>query len=329
MSSENASVDSGKNYLVIDLSGGPRGSDYPYRFTDDPPNIEDDTCRTTELWLRHIPAGTFIMGDSTGLAESRKIHCYPEETAHEVTLTEDFYLGIFQCTQKQYELITGSNPSYFKGDTRPVETISFNELCGDDPYYNSLFKGSSFSRCLSDFQFFLPTEAQWEYACRLRADGTTWNTDLNSGRNFGPKDSSPMKELGRFVGNSEWEPGSKSDGRGGYGEHTKVGCYRPSEMGLYDMHGNVHEHCQDWVSKDIDYHYSWREGRTNPSGPNLPLLQQRVVRGGGWGWDPDLDGCRCSARFPVNPSEKYCYLGFRIACDIKWGQKWKKFWDEF
>ncbi len=118
MSLENASVDNGRTYLVIDLSEESKASDYFYRFTDDPPNIKDDTCRTTELWLRRIPAGTFIMGDSTALAESRKKEWHlldAEETAHEVTLTEDFYLGIFPCTQKQYELIMGGNPSEFRG----------------------------------------------------------------------------------------------------------------------------------------------------------------------------------------------------------------------
>ncbi len=172
---------------------------------------------------------------------------------------------------------------------------------------------------MNDFLFFLPTEAQWEYACRLRADGTTWNTDLNSGRNLVSEDASPMMELGRFVENSEWVPGEQSDGVGGYAEHTKVGCYKPSEIGLYDMHGNVYEQCQDWVSNDIDYHYSWSEQHINPSGPHLPLPWQRVARGGGW--NAKAFGCRCSSRLPVRTSEKYSFLGFRIACDIKYGEK--------
>ena len=91
-------------YLVIDLSGGADAERYPFRESNVGPDLSGDVCRTTELWLRRIPAGTFVMG-------SPEDEGFSNETQHQVTLTQDYYIGVFEVTQKQYELVTGSNPS--------------------------------------------------------------------------------------------------------------------------------------------------------------------------------------------------------------------------
>ena len=242
------------NYVVVDLSGGTTARSYPVRYTDAKPNVNDDTCRTTELWLRRIPKGTFMMGSP----EDELGHSSDEEL-HEVTLTQDFYIGVFEFTQKQWELVAGSNPSDFKGDCRPVENVSYDIIRGTSatggagwPEYGYVVDMNSFLGILRNktgLTFDLPMEAQWEYACRA---GTT--TAFNSGKNLislDDKDAN-MAEVGRYIFN-------RNDEKGGYVEHTKVGSYRPNAWGLYDMHGNVNEWCLD------------RQGNTS-----------RAIRGGNW-----------------------------------------------
>ena len=112
-------------YLVIDLET------WQYRYTDTAPNLADDTCRTTELWLRYIPEGEFMMGPPAD-----ELGCYKEEVRHKVTLTKPFYIGVFECTQAQWEYVMGegNRPSYFNNDdyyaTRPVEKVSYDMIRG-------------------------------------------------------------------------------------------------------------------------------------------------------------------------------------------------------
>ena len=95
-------------------------TEWKVRYTNDGPDLTDDTCRTTELWLRYIPAGRFTMG-----SPEDELGRFDDETQHEVTLTQPFYIGVFECTQRQWELVMGDRPSGFKNDdyyaTRPVE----------------------------------------------------------------------------------------------------------------------------------------------------------------------------------------------------------------
>ena len=257
-------VDFTFDYLVVDLNTG------AVTPSTTGPDLSDDTCRTTELWLRRIPKGTFTMGspeDEVGRSSN--------ETQHQVTLTEDFYIGVFEITQKQYSLIQGSNQSYYNGDTRPVECVSYNAIRGTGstagagwPTYGHAVDSGSFLgklRAKTGQTFDLPTEAQWEYACRA---GTT--TALNTGKNLTSTDrDSAMDEAGRYDYNQK-------DGKGGYSSnHTKVGSYLPNAWGLYDMHGNVWEWCLDWWKFD-----QGSSAVTDPKGPNS--ASGRVVRGGNW-----------------------------------------------
>lgn len=255
-------VDFTSDYLVVNLNTG------AVTPSTTGPDLSDDACRTTELWLRRIPKGTFTMGSPEG-----EVGRYSNETRHQVTLTEDFYIGVFEITQKQYSLIYGSNPSYYKGDTRPVEYVSYDAIRGTGstagagwPSYGHVVDSGSFLgklRAKTGQTFDLPTEAQWEYACRA---GTT--TALNTGKNLTSADKdSAMDEAGRYNYN-------QNDGKGGYSSnHTKVGSYLPNAWGLYDMHGNVWEWCLDWYKS-----YLGSSAVTDPKGPESGC--NRVVRGG-------------------------------------------------
>jgi len=257
-------------YMVIDLSGGPKAKKYPVSYETKPPDLDFDTCRTKELWLRLIPAGTFMMGSpdnelgrETGVGSG----LIGNETLHQVTLTQPFYIGVFEVTQRQYELVMGTNPSQHKGNTRPVEQVSYDDLRGKEkgkqwPENNDVDDTSFFGvlRAKTGLLADLPTEAQWEYACRA---GTT--TALNSGKNLTDKDKCQnAAEVGRY-GN---------DGKGKFVEHTKVGMYKPNAWGLYDMHGNVWEFCLDWPIGNLG-----TLPVTDPKGAESG--SRPVVRGGG------------------------------------------------
>lgn len=223
-------------YMVVDISPGPEASAYKVSFLDDvPPDGWTDEYKTSKIVFRHIPAGTFTMGAPAGEIGQ---HSAKQETLHEVTLTHDFWIGIFEVTQRQWELVMGTRPSQFSNPsdyaTRPVENVSFNDIRGmsmdlhkplSDAVDSSCFIGRMRNR--TELHFDLPTEAQWEYACRA---GTS--TALNSGKNLSnAKRDGAMGKVGRYLHNG--------------GVSAKVGSYEPNAFGIYDMHGNVWEMCLD------------------------------------------------------------------------------------
>ncbi len=292
-------------YMVVDLSGGPDATNYPVRYSATAPDVTKDDCRTTELWLRLILPGTFMMG-----SPEEELGHQSNETLHKVTLTKPFYIGIFEVTQKQYQLVMGTKPSWKPGDTRPVECVNYNMLRGTVngsswPVSYQVDDGSFFFvlRTKTSLLFDLPTEAQWEYACRA---GTS--SSLNSGKNITSTGSDTnMAELGRYTYN-------RSDGKGGYSEHTKVGSYLPNTWGLYDMHGNVMEWCLD---KYVDNLGS--DVVVDPKGDLSS--RNRVMRGGHWGDSPSgggytAQGCRSASRCSMSPDRNYNQgaHGFRLVC---------------
>ncbi len=282
-------------YLVIDLSGGADAASYPVRFAAAGPDLASDTCRTTELWLKLILPGTFTMGSPTD-----ELGRWSDETQHSVTLTKPYYMGVFQMTQKQYTLVMGSNPSSYTGDTRPVECVSYNDIRGTSLGANwpahAQVDATSFLgkiRARTALNFDLPTEAQWEYACRA---GTT--TALNNGRDLSSTgQDAAMDEVGRYYYN-------RNDGKGGYSSgHTKVGSYAPNAWGLYDMHGNVYEWCLDWYGSYAT------SAVTDPVGSASG--SDRVLRGGYYYF---AQGCRSASRYYSYPSYGGNYIGFRLCC---------------
>ena len=286
-------------YCVIDLSGGPSASSYPVSYVPDVSAVPGgtfnaDEFKTTKLVLRRIEPGTFKMCGE-----------------YDVTLTKPFYIGIFEVTQKQYQLVMGNNPSKFKGDMRPVEKVSYNDIRGSSEGAkwpaSSAVDGKSFMgrlRTRTKLDFDLPTEAQWEYACRA---GTT--SEYNNG---GDTEKDLMKQ-GRFALNQKsrgWKESDsdfarhKPDGRGGHlANHTAVGSYVPNRWGLYDMHGNVWEWCCNWSG---DLANSLADPKGAASG------DARVLRGGSW-----CDGarsCRSALRIRNFPGDRCYNFGFRLCC---------------
>lgn len=199
-------------YMVIDLSGGTSATSYSVSYLSSVPEGGwTDEYKTTKMVLRRCKAGTFKMGN-----------------AYTTTLTKDFFIGVFEVTQKQYVLVTGSNPvlsneSTLYGDTMPVCKLDYTRIRGSD---SSDISENSFMgrlRTKSGIAFDLPTEAQWEYACRA---GTT------SAYNNGGDLESDLAQLGRYEGNAHI---------GGSLRPAIPGQYAPNAWGLYDMHGNVQE----------------------------------------------------------------------------------------
>ena len=288
-------------YMVVDLSGGSSASSYPVSYLADVPQGGwPNEYKTTKLVLRKIEPGTFTMGSPSGeIGENRN-----SEYQHQVTLTKAFYIGVFETTQKQFELVTDWNNSMYKAIDDPVETVSYEDLrgktAGNNWPANSDVDDNSFFgrlRTKTGLRFDLPTEAQWEYACRAET-----TTSLNSGKNLSATDQcNEMGEVGRYYFNK------------GDGNHTTVGSYLPNAWGLYDMHGNVWEWCLDWLQFNLGTNPT-----TDPKGPVAPESgydNYRVQRSGSWG-RPASD-CRSARRTGNAKNGNNQTIGFRVTFTVE------------
>ena len=282
------------DYMVVDLSGGTNASAYPviyYRTLADLPGgvgVNSEAYKTTNMVFRRIPAGAFTMGSPTN-----ELGRY-DEPQYQVILTQPMYMGVFEVTQKQWERVMGTWPSYFTNasyrDSRPVETVSYGAIRGLSAETNWPSSGAvdadSFMgklRARTGKAFDLPTDSQWEYAGRA---GTT--TALTSGKNLTAVSScTNMSEVGRYWYNGG--SGHTPNGDISVGS-AKVGSYLPNAWGLYDIHGNVWEWCLDW--------YPGYEG------------SDHVVRGGSWAYS--ARNCRVGSRHSPIPDD-YIGVGFRAA----------------
>ncbi len=291
-----------KKYMVIDLSGGVNATSYPISYLAEVPSGGwTDEYKTTKLILRRIPSGTFLMGSPS---DEQGRYYYDWESLHQVTISKSFYIGIYEVTQKQWELVMGDNPSEYTGKARPVEKVSYDMIRGS---LNGIRWPSSSDVDATSFMgtlrtktslktFDLPTEAQWEYACRA---GTT--TALNSGKDLtGTSSCVNMDEVGRYYY-------TQSDGKGGCSEHTTVGSYLPNAWGLYDMHGNVCEWCLDWFSTSLG-----TVPVTDPVGASSGSF--RVSRGGFW--YGGANRCRSADRSLYDYSTTRGG-GFRLCCSAR------------
>ena len=222
-----------------------------------------------------IPKGKFMLG-SPESEEDRD----DDETQHEVTISKDYYLGVHEVTQAQYEKVTGANPSYFQGDeikgsssNHPVEQVSWEDAVEFCKKLSDLPEEKAAGRV-----YRLPTEAQWEYACRAGS---------KTAYSFG-ESSKSLGDYAWFDVNSQTHP---------------VGEKKANAWGLYDMHGNVLEWCSDWYGE-----YP-KDAVSDPRGPKEG--SRRVDRGGGWYYE--AADCRSANRVGLDPSTHSIYFGFRVA----------------
>lgn len=297
------------DYMVIDLSGGSSASSYPVTYLSTvPPGGWTDEYKTTKLVMRRIPTGSFTMG-----SPPNELGRISDEAQRQVTLTKDFYIGVFEVTQKQWELVMGTWPSLFNNtsyrESRPVERVSYYDI-RENPANSAISPSWPQSSQVHANSFMgklrvktglmtldLPTESQWEYACRA---GTT--TALNSGQNLTSRSSDPaMDVVGRYNSN---HPGGfdSSSSVSTYGGTAKVGSYQANAWGLYDMHGNVWEWCLDWYG-------TYLGTETDPPGAASGWV--RIPRGGHWG--NDARACRSAMRYGGDPSNRSGSFGFRTA----------------
>ncbi|MBQ7403130.1 MAG: SUMF1/EgtB/PvdO family nonheme iron enzyme [Lentisphaeria bacterium] len=231
-----------------------------------------------KLEMVKITAGSFTMGSPAG-----ELGRDEDETQRQVTLTKDYWLGKYEVTQAQWQAVMGSNPSHFKGDNLPVENVSWHDAKEFCKKLNEIYA----DKLPAGYQFDLPTEAQWEYACRA---GTT--TALNNGKDLTSSygGCANLNDVAWYYQNSG-------------GKTHNVGQKRANAWGLYDMHGNVWEWCRDWYG-------AYPGGSvTDPAGPSSGSC--RVVRGGSW--YSYASSCRSADRNYYDPSLRNYYDGFRLA----------------
>jgi uncharacterized protein (TIGR02996 family) len=227
-----------------------------------------------------ITPGRLLMG-----SPASELAHQDDETQHEVTLTKGYYLGVHPVTQAQWQEVMGNTPSHFQGENLPVEQVSWNDC-------------QEFLKKLRDQDgqaYRLPTEAEWEYACRA---GTT--TPFHFGA-----------VLNGQQANCDGNYPYNTDAKGPYLERTTaVGSYAANAWGLHDMHGNVWQWCED----DYVPTYYANSPIKDPLNVNKPRLARRVLRGGSWYLNPTY--CRAARRLGYAPEDRRDNSGFRVCLSL-------------
>jgi formylglycine-generating enzyme required for sulfatase activity/serine/threonine protein kinase len=263
--------------LVGSQQPGP-GEGEPKTPPPDTKPLPPEITNSIGMKLVLVPRGKFLMGSPTTEPERND-----DERQHEVEISKPFYLGAFEVTQAQYQQVMGANPSRFTKDNgggpdHPVEKVSWYEAVEFCKKLSALEKERSSGRI-----YRLPSEAEWEYACREAGKSQT-------PYHFGNTLSSDQANFNGNVSHT-----------------TKVGSYNHNGSGIYDMHGNVAEWCADWY----DPAYYTKSPRKDPTGP-ATATGHRVLRGGSW--DNSGPACRAAYRGRFDPGYRIDNFGFRVVC---------------
>jgi formylglycine-generating enzyme required for sulfatase activity len=263
---------------------------------------QQDAAPDGFVWIQ---GGTFTMGSSDKEPER-----FDNEIQHRVTVSS-FYMGKYEVTQKEYQEIMGTNPSRFKGDNLPVEMVSWYdavEYCNKrsqkegltpaytidknqiDPNNNNSYENDekwtvTWNENANGYR--LPTEAEWEYACRAGR-----RTPFNTGNNI-------TTDQANYNGKYPYNNNANGTNRD---KTTPVGSFAPNAWGLYDMHGNVFEWCWDWNARYAS------EPQTDPLGASSG--SNRVARGGSWG--NMARSLRSASKYAEPPDCRDNYMGFRL-----------------
>ena len=308
------------DYMVVDIST--TAATTPKRYY---PNVDflpgglfsNLLYRTSSVLMRKIPAKgvTWTMGD--------------EDSTNYVTLDDNYYMGVFEVTQAQWRMIAGTNcPAYFSNSgyaaLRPQESVRINNIrfngvdgSGGGAAYGFVSNAAPTSymgylRSRTGIMFNLPSDAQWEYACRARVGEGRWN---NGAVDTGAAAYTNMPGRCQTTGGSAKAP--DADCTPDMGGSPVVGSYAPNAWGLYDMHGGVWEICLDWYEADADIAKYAGAVNINPTNHLQTLSgetanQGRVGRGGGWGSQHTM--CHSRTRYNFTGGTSNAALGFRLCC---------------
>ena len=323
--------DNTPKYMVVDITASAINNPDKVRYYPEAEFLpggllQNPAYKTTSLVMRRIPAAgvEWTMGsvEEPGRDSER-------ETAHKVTLSDDYYIGVFPVTQGQWMRLAGYNYSVFKrsGDLnhfRPVDSVSYNEIrlvCGKDVIGNHVYADDSANlypaaphadsflgklRTLTGIAFDLPSEAQWEFAARAGHGEWRWGNGALYTQEYGCKNIP-----GRYQRNGGCLPGETWPPPSADCDETKgtsfVGSYDANGWGLYDCHGNIQEFCLGWFKKDI----------TQDGGAVITVAnssQLRVARGGAW--QMRTKECRSAFRNTTDSSGRYQTVGLRLFCPM-------------
>lgn len=242
-----------------------------------PGTLPQGVTNSIGMKLVLVPAGEFMMGSPNTEAQRQPT----EGPQHKVKITKPFFMGAYEVTQGEYEKVMGNNPSRFKDPNNPVEQVNWNDAV---EFCSKLSNMPEEKRAGRTYR--LPTEAEWEYACRA---GTT--TPFHYGNSLLPKDAN-------FSGTPNAPKNSQA---------AKVGSYQPNAWGLYDMHGNVWEWCLDGPRRFSNDTMEDPKGDLSAGGP-------RVLRGGGAA--AGASSCRSANSNPHAPTVRSYDVGFRVVCAL-------------
>jgi sulfatase modifying factor 1 len=255
----------------------------------------DTLINSVGIEVIYIPGGEFMMGsretpEEVVNTEGGKVEWYRHENPiHKVKISKGFYLGMTEITQEQYEAVMNKNPSAYRGDNLPVENVTWKDAVRFCEKLSKIEKRT----------YRLPTEAEWEYACRAETDTRfAYGDDYDEVYNF-------MNYCDKSnTGGYWWQDKEHDDG---FDRTAPVKTFKPNAFGLYDIHGNVWEYCGDWHHHD----YYANSPTIDPKGPSAG--HYRILRGGSWHDGPAY--CRAAFRNRNEPDYTCDDNGFRIVLE--------------